>query len=100
MSLLHQHGSGIEVTDNPQQIAPLIATHPLFQPDVVTVMMQNAVFEAQTAAAAALAGEQGIFQPGNIVGMHPIQPAEIIRPALSQSQQAQAGGITLQSMLG
>ncbi len=97
--LFHQHDGGIEMAHHAKQMAPLVTADPLFQPDVVAVVVKNAIFEAQTAAAAALAGAQGISQPGNVIGMHPLQPAEIIRPAIAKPQQAQAGRVAAQSLL-
>ncbi|MNF96319.1 hypothetical protein D3C84_791060 [compost metagenome] len=95
-----QLGCGrIEVAYHPQQLTLLVAAHPLFQPDVVALMVQDAILEAQPVALATLARPDGLFQAGGIVRVHPCQPAEIIQLIAFKPQQLQAGGIAPQPLL-
>ncbi|MNF99126.1 hypothetical protein D3C84_820120 [compost metagenome] len=89
----------IEVTHHSQQMTLLVAAHPLLQPDIMALMVQDAVLEPQPVAVAPLTGADGLLQPGGIVRVYPCQPAEIVQPTLTQPQQLQAGGIAPQPLL-
>ncbi len=75
------------MTHHPQQLAPFVTAHPLFQPDVVALMVQDAVLEPQPAAAPLPTGVDGLPQTRPIIRVYPIQPAEVIQLVPLQPQQ-------------
>ncbi|MNC46148.1 hypothetical protein D3C75_951530 [compost metagenome] len=93
------HGR-VQMAHHPQQLAPFVTAHPFFQPDVVTLMVQDAVLEPQPAAAPLPTGIDGLPQAGPVIRVHPGQPAEIIQLVPRQPQQLQAGGIAPQALFG
>lgn len=76
-----------------------IAPGPLLQPDIVAIVMQDAVFEPDLGHSPTLAGGQRLLQAPHVIGVHPLQPAKIVQTGFVQSQQPQTGEIPLHALL-